>query len=60
MTFLMGVAGAFANPAVQLVVKATVPPEPAKRATGLGSVSYNAARLIGPAVGGGLIAAIGP
>jgi predicted MFS family arabinose efflux permease len=27
---------------------------------GLGSVSYNTARLVGPAVGGGLVAAIGP
>jgi MFS family permease len=60
MTLAIGVAGAFANPAVQQVVKATVPPELAKRATGLGSVSYNAARLIGPAIGGGLVAAIGP
>jgi predicted MFS family arabinose efflux permease len=41
-------------------VVATVPAELAKRATGLGSVSYNSARLIGPAVGGGLVAAIGP
>jgi predicted MFS family arabinose efflux permease len=59
-TFLMGVAGALASPALQQLVVATVPPELAKRATGLGSVSYNTARLIGPAVGGGLVAAIGP
>jgi predicted MFS family arabinose efflux permease len=60
MTFAIGVAGAFANPAVQQIVKATVPSELAKRATGLGSLSYNAARLIGPAVGGGIVAVIGP
>lgn len=59
-TFLMGVAGALASPALQQIVVATVPPELAKRATGLGSVSYNTARLVGPAVGGGLVAAIGP
>ena len=35
-------------------------PELARRATGLGSVSYNSARPIGPAVGGGLAGTIGP
>jgi predicted MFS family arabinose efflux permease len=59
-TFLIGVAGALASPALQQIVVATVPAELAKRATGLGSVSYNTARLVGPAVGGGLVAAIGP
>jgi predicted MFS family arabinose efflux permease len=59
-TFLIGVAGALASPAVQQIVVATVPPPLAKRATGLGSVSYNTARLVGPAIGGGLVAAIGP
>jgi predicted MFS family arabinose efflux permease len=59
-TFLIGVAGALASPSMQTLVVATVPAELAKRATGLGSVSYNTARLIGPAVGGGLVAAIGP
>jgi MFS family permease len=59
-TFLIGVAGALASPALQQIVVATVPPDLAKRATGLGSVSYNTARLVGPAVGGGLVAAIGP
>ena len=59
-SFLIGVAGALASPTLQQLVVATVPAELAKRATGLGSVSYNTARLIGPAVGGGLVAAIGP
>jgi predicted MFS family arabinose efflux permease len=59
-TFLIGVASVLASPALQQIVVATVPPELAKRATGLGSVSYNTARLVGPAVGGGLVAAIGP
>jgi predicted MFS family arabinose efflux permease len=59
-TFIIGVAGALASPSLQQVVVATVPAELAKQATGLGSVSYNTARLIGPAVGGGLVAAIGP
>ena len=59
-TFMIGVAGALASPSMQQLVVATVPAELAKQATGLGSVSYNTARLIGPAVGGGLVAAIGP
>jgi predicted MFS family arabinose efflux permease len=59
-TFLIGVASVLASPALQQIVVVTVPPELAKRATGLGSVSYNTARLVGPAVGGGLVAAIGP
>ncbi len=59
-TFLIGVAGALASPSLQQIVVATVPEQLAKQATGLGSVSYNTARLVGPAVGGGLVAAIGP
>jgi predicted MFS family arabinose efflux permease len=59
-TFVIGVAGALVNPSVQLLVNTTVPRELAKRAAGLGSVSYNTARLVGPAVGGGLVAGVGP
>jgi predicted MFS family arabinose efflux permease len=59
-TFMIGVAGALASPSMQQLVIATVPAQLAKQATGLGSVSYNTARLIGPAIGGGLVAAIGP
>ena len=59
-SFLIGVGGALASPSLQQILVATVPPELAKRATGLGSVAFNTARLIGPAVGGGLVAAIGP
>jgi predicted MFS family arabinose efflux permease len=59
-TFMVGIARALATSSVQETVRATVPTELAKRATGLGSISYNAARLIGPSVGGGLVVAIGP
>ena len=59
-TCAIGVTGALASPSLQQMVVATVPAQLAKQATGLGSVSYNTARLIGPAVGGGLVAAIGP
>jgi predicted MFS family arabinose efflux permease len=59
-TFMIGVADALSSPSLQQIVVATVPAQLAKRATGLGSVSYNTARLIGPAVGGVLVAVIGP
>jgi predicted MFS family arabinose efflux permease len=59
-TLLSGIAGALASPSLQQIVVATVPAPLAKQATGLGSVSYNTARLIGPAVGGGVVTAIGP
>lgn len=59
-TFLIGVAGALASPSVQQIVTATVPSDLARQATGLASVSYNISRLIGPALGGGLVVSIGP
>jgi predicted MFS family arabinose efflux permease len=59
-TTIMGVAGALSGPAMQQVVTSTVPAELAKRATGLASVSFNLARLVGPALGGALVVAIGP
>lgn len=59
-TLAIGATEALANPSLQEIVTATVPPELARRAAGLGSVSYNAARLAGPAIGGALVAAIGP
>ncbi len=59
-TLLIGTADALASPALKQLVTATVPPELARRAAGLGSASYNLARLIGPAVGGGLVVGVGP
>lgn len=57
---LLGVVTAFDNPARQTFVAEMVPPERLANAVGLNSTSFNAARLIGPAVGGLLIAAVGP
>ena len=57
--FAMGVAGALATAGQQTVVTSSVPPELAHRATGYASVGYNLARLVGPALGGVLVVAIG-
>lgn len=56
---LLGVVTAFDNPARQTFVAEMVPPEQLPNAVGLNSTSFNAARLVGPAVGGVLIAAVG-
>jgi MFS family permease len=59
-TLVIGIAGALENAPVQEITTATVPRAEAKQATGLGSISYNLARLVGPAAGGALVAAAGP
>lgn len=57
--FLLGTAAAFDGPARQTFVSELVGEEDLSNAVGLNSTSFNAARLIGPAVAGLLIAAIG-
>lgn len=56
---LTGVTMAFDNPARQSFVSEMVPPALLPNAIGLNSASFNAARLIGPAVAGVVIAAFG-
>lgn len=56
---LFGVANAFDSPARQAFVSDVVSRENASNAVALNSASFNMARLIGPAVGGGLIVAVG-
>ena len=56
---LQGVVAAADNPARQAFVSEMVPPSLLPNAVGLNSASFNAARLIGPAVAGVLIAAWG-
>ncbi|PWD51942.1 MFS transporter [Serinibacter arcticus] len=56
----LGVASAFDAPVRQTFVAELVPPEGLPNAVGLNSASFNAARLIGPAVAGFAIAAVGP
>jgi MFS family permease len=57
--FLLGCAAAFDSPARQTFVAELVDEELLPNALGLNSTSFNAARMIGPAVAGGLIAAVG-
>ena len=59
LAFAQGVATALDNPARQTFVSEMVPHESLSNAVGLGSASFNAARLIGPGVAGLVIAAVG-
>ncbi|MFT3797422.1 MFS transporter [Microbacterium sp.] len=56
---LFGIANAFDSPARQAFVTDVVSRENASNAVALNSASFNMARLIGPAVGGVLIVAVG-
>ncbi|WP_213773137.1 MFS transporter [Bradyrhizobium sp. dw_78] len=57
--FLFGSAAAFDSPARQTFISELVDEKHLPNALGLNSTSFNAARMIGPAIAGGLIAGIG-
>jgi MFS family permease len=57
--FLLGCASAFDSPARQTFVAELVEERDLPNAVGLNSTSFNAARMIGPAIAGGLIAGVG-
>jgi MFS family permease len=57
--FLLGCAAAFDTPARQTFVTQLVEPALLANAVGLNSTSFNAARMVGPAIAGFLIAAVG-
>jgi MFS family permease len=57
--FLLGCVTAFDSPARQTFVSDLVSEEDVSNAVGLNSTSFNAARMIGPAFAGVLIAAVG-
>ncbi len=57
--FGLGVANAFDGPVRQIFVTSLVPAENLPNAVGLNATSFNAARLIGPATAGLLIAGVG-
>ena len=59
LAFVLGIASAFDAPARQSFVSEIVDPDDLTNAVGLNSASFNAARLVGPAVAGLLIAAFG-
>ena len=58
--FLVGIATALNVPAWQAITQELVPREQLSAAAALGAVGFNIARAVGPAVGGLLVAAIGP
>lgn len=57
--FALGIASAFDMPVRQTFVSALVPRQSLPNAVGLNSASFNTARLIGPALAGFMVAAIG-
>jgi MFS family permease len=59
LAFLLGCVTAFDAPVRHAFVSEMVPEEDLSNAVGLNSTSFNAARLIGPAIAGVLIAAVG-
>ena len=58
-TFLLGVGGALAAPAWQLIAPKLVPPNQLGDAIAINNASYNLSRAIGPAIGGVVIGAFG-
>jgi MFS family permease len=59
LAFLFGIGTAFDGPTRQAFVVEMVGRDDLPNAVGLNSASFNAARIVGPAVAGGLIAALG-
>ena len=57
--FALGIASAFDMPVRQTFVSSLVPQDSLSNAVSLNSASFNAARLIGPAVAGFAVAAVG-
>ena len=59
LAFLLGTASVFDAPARQSFVSEIVDPDDVSNAVGLNSASFNVARIVGPAVAGLMIAALG-
>jgi MFS family permease len=59
LAFVLGIASAFDAPARQSFVSEIVAPDDLTNAVGLNSASFNVARIVGPAVAGLSIAALG-
>jgi MFS family permease len=59
VAFVFGIGSAFDAPARQSFVSEIVGPDDLTNAVGLNSASFNLARMVGPAVAGVLIAALG-
>jgi MFS family permease len=59
LAMLLGLTNAFDNPARQAFVSELVGPDDLPNAVGLNSTLFNGARILGPALGGVLIALVG-
>jgi MFS family permease len=59
-TFVLGTGGILIEPAYQSLIPDMVPRPQVPAASALGSININLARAIGPAIGGLLVARIGP
>ena len=59
-TFLLGAGAALYGPAWQASVRDLVPREQIPAAVALNTLNYNVARSLGPALGGVIVAALGP
>jgi MFS family permease len=59
IAFVFGIGAAFDAPARQSFVSEMVGPDDLTNAVGLNSASFNMARIVGPALAGGLIALLG-
>jgi MFS family permease len=60
ISLMSGTANAFFSPVFQAIVPALVPPEHLMNAISMNSISFNAARVIGPLVGGAIMVWVGP
>src|ERR1700730_15515552 len=60
IAFTVGIATALNVPAWQAITPELVPREQLSAAAALGGVGFNIARSLGPAIGGLLVAAVGP
>ncbi len=59
-TLLTGVSWSLSHPVRQALVANSVPREALMNAVALNSMAFNSSRILGPAIGGGLIALAGP
>jgi MFS family permease len=59
-SFLTGIAWSINNPIRQALIANSVPRESLMNAVALNSMAFNSMRMIGPAIGGSLIALVGP
>src|SRR5205807_6052488 len=60
LALVLGISSAFNDPAWQAVIPELLPKEELSAGITLSGISVNVARTLGPAVGGFIVAAVGP